>query len=88
MSTPWRTARLLSLQTARNNLLAISDDLKAAIATVSAQIDAELASHLAASSQVTATSDANAAALVDALAAVQALSSKLPPLVVPAPPAA
>lgn len=60
--------------------MAIADDLKAAIATVSQQIDAELASHLAASSVATAASDANAAALTEALALVQALSGKLPPL--------
>jgi hypothetical protein len=63
--------------------LAISDDLKAAIATVSAQIDAELQSHLVASSTVTAQSDANAVALTEALALVQALSAKLPPLAPP-----
>lgn len=67
--------------------MTIADDLKAALATVSAQIDAELASHLAASSAVTAASDANAAALVDALAAVKVLSGKLPPLAVEATPA-
>lgn len=60
--------------------MAIADDLKAAIATVSAQIDQELAAHLAASAEVTALSDANGTALADALAAVQALSEKLPPL--------
>lgn len=66
--------------------MAIADDLKAAIATVSQQIDVELAAHLAANSQATAVGDANAQALTDALALVQALSAKLPPLT--APPAA
>lgn len=61
-------------------LMSIADELKSAIATVSAQIDAELASHLAASSQATAASDANAAALVDAIALVKALSAKMAPL--------
>ena len=71
--------------------MSVADELKATIAAVSAQIDAELASHLAASSQATAASDANAAALVDALAMVKALSAKLAPLPaveVPAAPAA
>ncbi len=60
--------------------MAIEDDLKAALTTVSAQIDAELASHLAVSATATAASDAKAAALVEALAMVKTLSAKLPPL--------
>jgi hypothetical protein len=67
--------------------MAIADDLKAALATVSAQIDAELASHLVASSTVTAAKDANEAALVEALDLVNKLSAKLPPLPVVADPA-
>lgn len=54
--------------------MAIADDLKAALVTLGAQIDAELAAH-------STTADANAAAMVEALATVQALSAKLPPAV-------
>lgn len=60
--------------------MTIADQLKSTIAILSEQIDAEIAAHLADSSAATAVSDANAQALVDALALVQALSGKLPPL--------
>lgn len=63
--------------------MTIADDVKAALSTLSLQIDQELASHLATASMATAANDVNAAALADALATVKALSGKLPPLPIP-----
>lgn len=60
--------------------MAVTDDLKTALTTLSTQIDNEIASHLAASSTLTAANDSNTAALTEALATVQALSGKLTPL--------
>lgn len=59
--------------------MAVAEDLKAALSTLSAQLDAEMVSHLQASSEATAANDANTAALTEALATVQALSAKLAP---------
>lgn len=60
--------------------MTIAEQLKATLAILSEQIDAENAAHLADSSAASAASDANAQALVEALALVQVLSGKLPPL--------
>ena len=76
----WKPRKVHPLKPVLDTLMAIADDLKAALLIVSAQIDAEVAAVAAATAVATAANDANALALTAALAEVQALSAKLPPL--------